>query len=193
MKKPEINQHGTVYGFLQKPYERFLKIRGNPQEIGLGFGLGLFVGMSPTLGFQMVIAVFFAAMLKWNKISAAIGVWISNPLTAPFLYSTTYIIGARIMGLKNSFRLSDIQDFSALIEILKKTPEIFFALTIGGIILGLPLAVLGYTISYMAVLKYQEDIKRKLAEQKESISRLKEKRKAKKAKRAKAKKSKKML
>ena len=30
---------------VRKTYERFLKIRGTPKEIALGFALGLFVGM----------------------------------------------------------------------------------------------------------------------------------------------------
>ena len=191
MEKIVKNRNSLLYKILQKPYERFLKIRGQPREIALGFALGLFIGMTPTLGSQMVIAIFFAALFKWNKISSAIGVWITNPITAPFIYSLTYMIGARVMGLRNSFRLSDIQNIGSLIEIIKKTPEILVALTIGGFILGLPLAVLGYYLSYSTIQRYREEIKRKLLKQKERIARLKEKRKVRKSKRAKAKKAKK--
>ena len=45
----------------KKTYSRFLKIRGNPKEIALGFALGLFVGMSPFMGAHTIIAVFLAA------------------------------------------------------------------------------------------------------------------------------------
>ncbi len=69
--------------YLKRIYERFVKIRGDPHKIALGFSLGLFVGMSPSMGVQMPIAIFIAALLKWNKISSAAGVWITNPLTAP--------------------------------------------------------------------------------------------------------------
>ncbi len=34
------------------------------------------------MGFQMVLAVLVAAMLKWNKIVAVAGVQVTNPLTA---------------------------------------------------------------------------------------------------------------
>ena len=70
----------------QKFYRRFIKLRGDPRGIALGFALGLFIGMTPSIGFQMVIAAAIAASLKWNKISAAMGVWITNPLTAPLVY-----------------------------------------------------------------------------------------------------------
>jgi uncharacterized protein (DUF2062 family) len=55
---------------LRRAYERFVKIRGRPREIALGFALGVFIGMTPTIGIQMPIAVFFAALVKWSKISA---------------------------------------------------------------------------------------------------------------------------
>ena len=58
-----------------RTYERFLKIRGQPREIALGFALGLFVGMTPFIGLHTVTAVPLAALLKWNKISAAVAVW----------------------------------------------------------------------------------------------------------------------
>ncbi len=146
----------------QKAYVRFLKIRGQPREIALGLSLGLFIGMTPSLGFQTAIAIFLAAILKWNKISAAIGVWITNPFSAPFVYSFTYLIGAKIFGVSNSFNPPTELSFSIALDILKKTPEIFWVLTIGGIIIGLPIAVIGYYLSYSSLLKYQEDIKKKL-------------------------------
>ena len=38
---------------------RFIRLRGQPDEIAKGFALGIFIGMTPTLGFQMVLAVIF--------------------------------------------------------------------------------------------------------------------------------------
>jgi uncharacterized protein (DUF2062 family) len=81
----------------KKIYERFLKIRGRPREIALGFALGLFIGMTPFMGIQMASAAFLAELFKWNKFSAATGAWITNPLTAPLIYSINYLIGARLL------------------------------------------------------------------------------------------------
>ena len=77
---------------LSRAYERFVRIRGRPREIALGFALCIFIGMLPTMGIQMPIAVFFAALLKWSKISPAFGVWITNPFTSPFIYGLTYMV-----------------------------------------------------------------------------------------------------
>ncbi|MDZ7777337.1 MAG: DUF2062 domain-containing protein [Bacteroidales bacterium] len=85
MNRKMVTRYGSKLAqAYKKAYERFLRIRGTPQEIALGFALGLFVGMSPFLGFHMAIAVFLAALFEWNKISAAVGVWILQSLHHSF-------------------------------------------------------------------------------------------------------------
>ncbi len=42
-------------------------------------------------------------------------------------------------------------------------------MTIGGIVLGIPLAVAGYFISYRLVSRYRDDLKKKIARQKELL------------------------
>lgn len=162
---------------LYRAYKRFLKIRGLPREIALGFALGLFVGMTPFMGLHTAIAVPLAALFKWNKISAAISVWITNALTAPIIYSLTYVVGARILGIKKAFGITDANSFSALYKLILKTPEITWAMTIGGIIIGLPLAIIGYYFAFSVIRKYQEDIKLKIAKSKEKRAHKKEARK----------------
>lgn len=168
MESPETSEEKKTgpprFAALKKAYERFLKIRGNPREIALGFALGLFIGMSPTMGFQMAIAVFFAALFKWNKISAAVAVWITNPFTAPIIYGLTYYVGAKILGVTNSFQGLSAFDLPALLHLIQKTPKILMVMALGGVVVGLPLALAGYYFSFSAVHTYQKDIKAKLAQ-----------------------------
>jgi len=165
----------NLLNIIHRIYERFVKIRGRPREIALGFALGIFIGMTPTMGVQMPIAIFFAAMFKWSKISAVFGVWITNPLTSPFIYSITYIVGVKLLGLKATLTLPDDLTWSIVKEMLKNAPVIFGALTVGGIITGLPLAVLSYYLSFAAVNEYQQSIKAKVAAQKARLVDSKEK------------------
>ncbi|MFZ0611090.1 MAG: DUF2062 domain-containing protein [Desulfobacterales bacterium] len=162
---------------LVRTYERFLKIRGQPREIALGFALGLYVGMTPFIGLHTVMAVPLAALLKWNKISAAVAVWFTNAATAPFIYSVTYLVGARIAGIKKVFSWADIESFSAVYHLILKTPEIIWAMVIGGAILGVPLAVAGYYLAYYIVDRYQEKTRIKRAASKKLRSRKKKPRK----------------
>jgi len=78
------------------------------------------------------------------------------------------------MGLQKVYLLTEAHGFTKIYKIMLKAPEIFWALTIGGIVLGLPLAVAGYYFSYSVVQKYQDDIKKKLAKSKEKLVQKKE-------------------
>ena len=158
---------------LRRAYERFLKIRGHPREIALGFALGLFVGMTPFMGAHTLIAVPLAALFKWNKISAAVAVWVTNAFTAPIIYGITYMLGARLAGATQQFGFSEINSWDKLYHLVLNTPEIFWAMSVGGIILGIPLAVMGYYFAFTVVSRYQEKRKKKLAKSKKKLLRKK--------------------
>ena len=61
LKNVSENKGNPILVSMKKAYARFVKIRGNPHEIALGFALGLFIGMAPCMGIQTIIAVFFAS------------------------------------------------------------------------------------------------------------------------------------
>ncbi len=166
--EPQKKQTNKLLLSLQKTYQRFLKIRGNPREIALGFALGIFIGMSPTMGAQTLIVVPLAALLKWNKISAAVGVWISNPVTAPIIYSITFFIGTHLTGIKESLNPAEGVDFS-IITMLLTAPRILWALILGGIIIGLPTSIIGYYLSFTAVSQYQKGITKQIIKRKERL------------------------
>jgi len=115
-KKQFNNRIAQVF---KKALNRFLKIRGNPREVALGMALGLFVGMTPFIGLHTVIAIFLAALFKWNKISAALGVWVTNPLTAPFIYGITYFTGKLCMGIEKIPELQTHLSYSIIITMLE--------------------------------------------------------------------------
>jgi uncharacterized protein (DUF2062 family) len=171
----------TVLASVKKAYERFLKLRGHPREIALGFALGLLIAMTPFMGLHTIVAVAVAALFKWNKISAAISVWITNAVTAPIIYSITYLIGAGIMGLNETINLKDINSLSAVRDLILQTPEIVWAMTVGGLVVGLPLAVIGYYVTFSITRRYQEEIKAKIARSKEKLAHKRQRRKAKSA------------
>lgn len=140
---------------LKQGYCRLIRIEGDPRNIALGFGMGLFVGMTPTMGIQMPIAVFIAFALRLNKISSAAGVWITNPVSAPVIYSVNFLVGVKLFHIDIS--TEQAMDFSlkSLKCLLVETPDIFLAATLGGIVLGIPIAVGGYYFALSTVKRYQ--------------------------------------
>jgi uncharacterized protein (DUF2062 family) len=165
----------NLFSLIRRLYERFIRIRGEPREVALGFALGIFVGMTPTVGVQTPIAIFIAALFKWSKLAAAIGVWISNPVTVPLIYSITYITGAKVLNLEPVFNTPISPSWSTLKTMFHKAPRAFGCMTVGGLILGTPLAIVSYYLSYAAVEKYQKDVKEKLVRQKARLAGTKEK------------------
>lgn len=155
-------------------YRRFLAIRGEPKEIAAGLALGVFIGMTPFMGVQAVTAVFLAALFRINKVAAAAGVFITNPFTAPFIYPVTYLAGSFIYHPDSAGDPAVLMSSGAFWRLLEKAPDILLTLVIGGVVLGIPLAVLSYRVSLSAILKYRERLKHSLAKEREILARAKE-------------------
>jgi uncharacterized protein (DUF2062 family) len=122
---------------------RFIRLRGTPDEIAKGFALGIFIGLTPTLGLQMIIAIAFAILLRENKLAAALGVWITNPLTAPFIYALEYETGRLLTGMSRAHFPSELT-FSAL---KMMGWEVLLPLSVGSLIYGIILTPLAYALT----------------------------------------------
>lgn len=136
---------------LKRIYYRFLRIRGTPRQISLGLALGFFIGMTPFLGFHTVIAVMLAAVFKWSKIAAGAGVFITNPFTAPLIYPLTYKLGSTVTGFSNPPQWHQLFESGGVVNLVKNSPMILVDLTFGGMIIGLPLAVIVYYVAFHTV------------------------------------------
>lgn len=78
---------------------RLMRLQDSPERIARGMALGLFIGMTPTFGIQMALALVAGFLLRENKLAAVIGVWVTNPFTAPFIYGLEYETGRFLLGL----------------------------------------------------------------------------------------------
>lgn len=130
---------------------RLIRLRGQPDEIARGMALGLFVGMTPTFGVQMFLALILAILLRQNKIAALIGVWNTNPLTAPFIYGLEYEVGRVLLGLPHpettiEFTREALQQLGWLLA----SP-----LCLGSLVIGVPVALIGYalTLHFVPVMR----------------------------------------
>ncbi len=69
----------------------------NRKSVSKGVSIGIFWAFIP-LPFQMVIATIFAFIFRGNIAISLTLVWITNPLTMPFIYYFCYKIGVVILG-----------------------------------------------------------------------------------------------
>lgn len=128
-------------------FVRFVRLRGLPEEIAKGVALGIFVGMTPTFGFQMAIALFFAYLLKENRLAAILGVWITNPVTAPVIYSIEYEMGRILLSLPRASLPAEFT-WGAYADL---GWDILYPLWVGGTLAGVILGALSYFVTLRMV------------------------------------------
>lgn len=126
---------------------RFVRLRGQPEEVAKGIALGIFIGMTPTFGIQMVIAIFFAYLLKENRLAAILGVWVTNPATAPVIYAIEYEIGRILLGMKRA-RLPEEFSFGAFAHL---GYDIIMPMWVGSLVAGVLCACLAYVVTLRLV------------------------------------------
>ncbi len=133
----------------------FWNQEGSPSQRALGLGIGIFSGCFPFFGFQTVIGVFLAKVLKANTILAALGTWISNPFTYIPLYYFNYKVGSLLLNGDKS-----IVDFSHITtqELWSQGWYLSSRLLTGSIFVGLITGVIGGLCLYYPLKKIYNTI-----------------------------------
>ena len=117
----------------------FLHQDGSPFFNAKGVAIGVFSGCFPFFGFQTVIGIFLAKLVKGNIFFAAVGTWISNPFTYVPLYYFNYKVGS--IFLKDSQNITLDKRF--VINNLWESGSIFsIRLILGSSFVGFLLALI---------------------------------------------------
>jgi hypothetical protein len=96
----------TLHRFWGKTLFHDLLWRTDRRSIAGGLALGLFIAFTPTIPFQMLLAVIGALLLKVNLPIAIAACWITNPLTALPVYTAAWKLGKYLtehIGILHSF------------------------------------------------------------------------------------------
>tara|TARA_Y100001978_G_scaffold145469_1_gene130484 strand:- start:91 stop:531 length:441 start_codon:yes stop_codon:yes gene_type:complete len=126
---------------------------GTPYFKAKGAAAGVFSGCFPFFGFQTLLGVFLARIIKGNLVLAAIGTWISNPFTYIPLYFLNYKIG--------SFLLQDdiniiIQPSLIKEEFWQQGWFIISRLILGSCVIGVLLGFISGALTYYVVKSLQK-------------------------------------
>ena len=112
---------------------------GSPFFNAKGLAIGVFSGCFPFFGLQTLMGVFFAKLARGNIFLAAIGTWISNPLTYVPLYYFNYKVGSIFL---NNFP-NEILDKNLVVDDLWKQGSIFsLKLLLGSFCVGVLFALI---------------------------------------------------
>ena len=87
---------------MKKRFQVFLKhnvlgLDDTPHRIAWGVFLGCIVLFTPTIGFQIVLYVALATILRANKVSGVPILFVSNPITAIPLYYSVWRVGYHLL------------------------------------------------------------------------------------------------
>lgn len=132
-------------------YLKILRIDDPPERIARGAAIGVLMGVLPTFGLGAFMAIGVAFVLKANKAASVLGSFIVNPLTAPFFWTLSIVIGSLILG----------EDYSSILARVKE--DGFFAgaewtyivYMVGNIILSIIFTLASYYLVKWAVTRHR--------------------------------------
>ena len=84
-----------------------LRLRDDPHSIALGTAIGVFIGLTPTFGIQMLLVLLVGfltgRLFRFNRFAALVAVYVSNPFTMLPIFWFNYRVGALFMRAEISW------------------------------------------------------------------------------------------
>jgi uncharacterized protein (DUF2062 family) len=144
--------------------KRILRLTATPHAIAAGVAAGVMASWTPFIGLHFVIAAILAYLMAGNILASAFGTAFGNPLSFPFIWTASYLLGGRLLiddfdGRVPQFHFGNF-GYLELWEPLIKPMLIGclpFMLVSGGIF---------YVITYYSVSTFQAQRRRKLLKRK---------------------------
>ena len=157
---------------------RLKRIPDTPHKISLGMSCGIFASFTPLFGLHFLIAGLLSYLLRANVLASLIGTFVGNPITFPIITVFNLKLGEWILG-SSEYSSGDgwkiFEGFLDFIFLIYKSfftegsigennvPRmneflngVFIPYSLGGIILGIFIAVISYFLLRPLVATYQK-------------------------------------
>ena len=117
-----------------------LKEKKAPFEIALGFAIGIMIGVLPSPGLNIAIALGAVALFKINKVATLAAIALtSNPLATPLIFLSSFKIGVWITRATNiNIKAISIETWTSYFKIL----------VIGNAVLTVAAGIISFTLVY---------------------------------------------
>ncbi len=116
----------------------------NRRSAARAAAVGLFIAFVPLPG-QTILAAALAIWLGCNLPLAVVAVWVTNPVTVPFVFYGAYELGAWLLGIPpRNFHLE-----LSLGWLMERIDAIWQPLLLGCLILGTLSALVGYALVHL--------------------------------------------
>ena len=157
---------------------RLKRIPDTPHKISLGMSCGIFASFTPLFGLHFLIAGLLSYLLRANVLASLIGTFVGNPITFPIITVFNLKLGEWILG-SSEYSSGDggmiFEGFLDFIFLIYKSfftegsigennvPRmneflngVFIPYSLGGLILGILIAVISYFLLRPLVATYQK-------------------------------------
>lgn len=110
------------------------------RTIAGGLALGLFIGFTPTMGAQIIMAGVAAYFLKVNIPMALAGSLVTNPFTAAIIYPLEYKLGVWLVGVPQP---DELEGYTGMLRNFARYAKPLWA---GSLVTGSIAAALAYAL-----------------------------------------------
>lgn len=133
-------------------------MKSGPEAMARGVAIGLFVGLTPTVGFQTVLMIILCIALAGNFPTAFVASLVSNPFTTAPLYWGFHELG------KTLFRHLPLIRHDADAWYLQGIGDEITYILLGSLLIAAPSAMAGYWASRRLSAAWQRHRDRRRAE-----------------------------
>ena len=157
---------------------RLKRIPDTPHKISLGMSCGIFASFTPLFGLHFIIAGLLSYLLRANVLASLIGTFVGNPITFPIITVFNLKLGEWILGSSEHSSGDGGKIFEGFLDFIfliyksfftegsigeNNVPRmneflngIFIPYSLGGLILGIFIAVVSYFLLRPLVATYQK-------------------------------------
>jgi uncharacterized protein len=167
-------------------FTHLLHLDDSAHCLALGAAVGMFIGLTPTLGLHIILILFFLMFIPGNRAVAIPVAFISNPATAVPIFYFNYRVGAWLIGSNTSVDIRHqwhelvhrVPEMTQLFyapgsffpdlwtwmgEFWRATQAIIWPLWVGSLVVATLAAVAAYVAMYCLVRFYRQRVKERLA------------------------------
>jgi len=147
----------TENKFTKVVKEQVMLHNENTLKLSTAIGFGMFMGIAPIWGFQMVVAALLAHFFRLNKIIVLTFSNISLPPFIPFIIYLSYEMGGLVMNNPQKFSTETIEYLKNQIlnggfyEALNEFGYSILQYVIGSLIFGILLGLMATGLSYLII------------------------------------------
>jgi uncharacterized protein (DUF2062 family) len=149
-----------AFARLARRLQPALRLDDPPHRIALALAVGVFISCTPFWGFQTLLAVVVATLLRLNRAATVAGAWLNLPWFAPFVYAASIKVGEALLPagravatpLTHLVRQPGGLSWPSVREWLH---GVSIALLLGSVVVGAAAAVVTYVVAFGLIVRHR--------------------------------------